>query len=56
MLRVKRDRAPIRVSLDALDSRAVKNVVVVTIANKRARIAWSVLSSGYDCRPATVPA
>ncbi|MCU1225453.1 MAG: transposase family protein [Edaphobacter sp.] len=29
--------------LDALDSRAPKNVVVVAMANKLARIAWAVL-------------
>jgi hypothetical protein len=34
--------------LDALDARAPKIVVVVAIANKLARIAWAVLSSGED--------
>ena len=28
-----------------------KNVVVVAMANKLARIAWAVLSSGEDYRP-----
>ena len=28
-----------------------KNVVVVAMANKLARIAWAVLSSGQDYRP-----
>jgi len=51
---IKRDRAPIGAWLDALDSRAPKNVVVVAMANKLARIAWAVLSSGNDYRP--VPA
>jgi len=51
VLRIKRDRAPIGAWLDALDSRALKNVVVVAIANKLARIAWAVLSSGTDYRP-----
>jgi transposase len=54
VLRIKRDRAPIGAWLDALDSRAPKNVVVVAMANKLARIAWAVLSSGNDYRP--VPA
>jgi transposase len=38
----KRDRAPIGAWLDALDARAPKNVVVVAMANKLARIAWAV--------------
>ena len=45
VLRIKRDRAPIGAWLDALDARAPKNVVVVAMANKLARIAWAVLSS-----------
>src|ERR1700722_7209738 len=51
VLRVKRDRALIGAWLDALDARAPKNVVVVAMANKLARIAWAVLSSGQDYRP-----
>src|ERR1700733_13883191 len=51
VLRIKRDRAPIGPWLDALDARAPKNVVVVAMANKLARIAWAVLSSGKDYRP-----
>ena len=53
VLRIKRDRAPIGAWLDALDARAPKNVVVVAMANKLARIAWAVLSSGEDYRPGT---
>ena len=34
-----------------LSTRAPKNVVVVAMANKLARIAWAVLSSGNDYRP-----
>jgi transposase len=49
----KRDRAPIGAWLDALDARAPKNVVVVAMANKLARIAWAVLSSGNDYQPTT---
>jgi transposase len=51
VLRIKRDRVPIGAWLDALDARAPKNVVVVAMANKLARIAWAVLSSGNDYRP-----
>ena len=56
VLRVKRDRALFGAWLDALDSRAPKNVVIVAMANKLARIAWAVLSSGNEYRPAAVPA
>jgi transposase len=52
VLHIKRDRAPIGAWLDALDARAPKNVVVVAMANKLARIAWAVLSSGNEYRPA----
>jgi transposase len=51
VLHIKRDRAPIGAWLDALDARAHKNVVVVAMANKLARIAWAVLSSGNEYRP-----
>jgi transposase len=51
VLRIKRDRAPIGAWLDALDHRAPENVVVVAMANKLARIAWAVLSSGNEYRP-----
>jgi hypothetical protein len=42
--------------LDRLDARAHKNIVIVAMANKIARIAWAVLSSGNEYRPAAVPA
>jgi transposase len=51
VLHIKRDRAPIGAWLDALDARAHKNVVIVAMANKLARIAWAVLSSGNEYRP-----
>jgi transposase len=51
VLRIKRDRSSIGAWIDALDARAPKNVVVVATANKLARIAWAVLSSGEDYRP-----
>ena len=56
VLRIKRDRSPIGAWLDGLDARAHKNVVIVAMANKLARIAWAVLSSGNEYRPAAVPA
>ncbi len=56
VLRIKRDRAPIGAWLDRLDARAHKNVVVVAMANKLARTAWAVLSSGNDYRPAAASA
>jgi len=53
--RIKRDKVPIGAWLDRLDARAPKNVVVVAMANKLARIAWAVLSSGNDYRPTALP-
>jgi len=53
VLRIKRAQAHIGAWLDALDARAPKNVVVVAFANKLARIAWAVLSSGNAYRPVT---
>jgi transposase len=44
-MRIKRDRAPIGAWMDALEARAPRNVLVVAMANKLARIAWAVLSS-----------
>ncbi len=54
VLRVKRDSAPFGAWLDRLDARSPKNVVVVAMANKLARIAWAVLSSGNDYRSAAM--
>ena len=53
VLHIKRDRAPIGAWLYALDARAHKNVVIAAMANKLARIAWAVLSSGNEYRPST---
>jgi len=56
-MRIKRDRAPIGAWMDALEARAPRNVLVVAVANKLARIAWAVLSSGGEYRPlASIPA
>jgi transposase len=51
-MRIKRDHAPIGAWMDVLEARAPRNVLVVAMANKLARIAWAVLSSGEDYRTA----
>jgi transposase len=51
VLRIKRDRVPIGAWMDALERRAHRNVLIVAMANKLARTAWAVLSSGEDYRP-----
>jgi transposase len=51
VLRIKRDRAPIGLWLDPLDARAPRNVVVVAMANKLARISRAAVSSGQDYGP-----
>jgi transposase len=51
VLRIKRDRVPIGAWMDALEQRAHRNVLIVAMANKLARIAWAVLSSGEEYRP-----
>ena len=56
VLRIKREGVSIGAWLDRLDARAHKNVVVVAMANKLARIAWAVLSSGNEYRPTAVAA
>jgi transposase len=58
VLIVKRERSPFGPWLDGLEQRAPINVVITAAANKLARIAWAVLSSGQDYRPLvnTVPA
>jgi transposase len=58
VLRSKRERIAIGDWMTALEARAPRNVLIVATANKLARIAWAVLSSGQDYRavPAPVPA
>ena len=53
VLRIKRDRVPIGPWMDALEARAHRNILIVAMANKMARIAWAVLSSGEEYRPCT---
>jgi len=56
--RVKYDTGALREWTNQLQLRAAKNVVAVALANKLARIAWAVLSSGehYRTKPAAVAA
>ena len=56
VVRMKRERAPFGGWLNGLEKRAPRNVVVTATANKLARIAWAVLSSGDPYRPAAVTA
>ena len=54
VVRMKRERAPFGGWLNGLEQRAPRNVVVTATANKLARIAWAVLSSGDPYRPLTI--
>src|SRR5580698_1193498 len=58
VLRSKRDRIAMGTWLTALETRAPRNVLIVAMANKLARIAWAVLSSGQDYKaiPGAIPA
>jgi len=53
VLRIKRDQVPIGAWMDELERRAHRNVLIVAFADKLARIAWAVLSSGEPYRPRT---
>jgi transposase len=50
LFRIKHDTAGLGQWVHRLSQRAPRNKVVVAIANKLARIAWAVLSSGKDYR------
>jgi hypothetical protein len=58
VLRCKRDRIAMGSWLTSLETRAPRNVLIIAMAHKLARIAWAVLSTGQDYRalPDTVPA
>jgi transposase len=50
VLRSKRERIAMGAWMTALEARAPRNVLIVATANKLARIAWAVLSTGQDYR------
>ncbi len=52
LLRVKYDTGRLGQWARQLELRAPRNKVIVAIANKLARIAWAVLSSGNEYRAA----
>jgi transposase len=55
VLRSKRDRIAMGAWMTALEARAPRNVLIVATANKLARIAWAVLSTGQDYRAVQNP-
>lgn len=55
-MRIKRDRVSIGTWMNALEARAPRNVLAVAMANKLARIAWAVLSTGEDYRSGVIAA
>jgi transposase len=50
VLRSKRHRIAMGAWLTALEMRAPRNVLIIAMANKLARIAWAVLATGQDYR------
>ena len=56
VLRLKRDGSLIGAWMNGLEARAPRNVLIVAMANKLARITWAVLSSGEPYRAATLAA
>ena len=56
LLRVKYDTGRLGQWAHRLELRAPRNKVIVAVANKLARIAWAVLSSGNEYRSAAVTA
>src|SRR5271170_6125097 len=55
VLRSKRDRIAMGAWLTALEMRAPRNVLIIAMANKLARIAWAVLATGQDYREVPDP-
>ena len=53
-MRIKRDRFAIGGWMNALEAQAPRNVLVVALANKLARIASAVLSTGEDYRSGVI--
>jgi transposase len=56
LLRVKYDTGRLGQWARQLELRAPRNKVIVAVANKLARIAWAVLSTGNEYRNVAVPA
>ena len=56
VLRMNRERSPLGGWINRLEARAHRNVVIVAMAHKLARITWAVLSSGDRYRPASLAA
>jgi transposase len=56
VIRLRREGTRIGQWMDGLEARAHRNVLVVALANKLARISWAVLSSGESYRPAALAA
>jgi transposase len=56
VLRLRREGTAIGAWMNGLEARAAKNVLIVAMANKLARIAWAVLSSGEAYRVAALTA
>jgi transposase len=56
VLRLKRDGSLIGAWMNGLEARAPRNVLIVAMANKLARITWAVLSSGEPYRATTAAA
>lgn len=51
VLRLKRETSLLGKWMDGLDHRCARNVVIVAVANKLARIAWAVLAKGESYHP-----
>jgi transposase len=56
VLRLNRERSLIGAWMNGLEARAPRNVLIVAMANKLARITWAVLSSGEPYRAAKLAA
>jgi transposase len=55
VFRSKRERIAMGEWMNTLEARASRNVLIVAMANKLARIAWAVLSSGQHYRAVQQP-
>jgi len=56
VLRVNRERSPLGGWISSLEARAHRNVVIVAMAHKLARITWAVLASGERYCPTLMAA